>query len=160
MGWTLRLRWVWVPPALGLTACSGGGYDAGGTKEGVGTNRRCPYDSVSVRFVLRDQDGTLSGSYETFLDAGWTYIGEDRSSRSGQETNWRVDAPQGDVFSEADMIASSSGTVSATLFLSQTHTWKLALFPDEGTLGALTQRLKALGREPHQALLSQRGVWG
>lgn len=83
----LRLRWVLALFALGMAACSGSEYNASGTWEGVATNRSYPYDSVPVRFVLRDQGGILSGSHYAFLSTGWNYLGEVRGSRSGQEAS-------------------------------------------------------------------------
>lgn len=82
----MRLWWTLALLALGLAACSSG-YNASGTWEGVATNRNYPYDAATVRFILHDQGGVLSGSHYALLDVGWTYVGEVRGTRSGQEAS-------------------------------------------------------------------------
>jgi len=68
------LRWALTLLVLGLAACNGGGYNASGTWEGVATNRNYPYDAVTVRFILHDQGGVLSGSHYALLDVGWVDV--------------------------------------------------------------------------------------
>jgi hypothetical protein len=151
----VRLRCALALLALGLAACSGGGYNASGTWEGVATNQRYPYDAVTVRFILRDQGGVLSGSHYALLDAGWTYVGEVRGTRSGQEASWRVDAPsgyilvegafQGEAFRGTYTVAVyGSGSLTAALFLSRARVQNLGFSHRKGPLA---QQMVALLEE-------------
>lgn len=150
----MRLWWTLALLALGLAACSSG-YNASGTWEGVATNRNYPYDAATVRFILHDQGGVLSGSHYALLDAGWTYVGEVRGTRSGQEASWRIDAPNGYILVEGafqgeafrgtyTVTVYGSGSLTATLSLSRTRLQSSGFSHGKGPL---VQKVAALLEE-------------
>lgn len=151
----MGLRWALTLLVLGLAACNGGGYNASGTWEGVATNRNYPYDAATVRFILHDQGGVLSGSHYALLDVGWTYVGEVRGTRSGQEASWRIDAPNGYILVEGafqgeafrgtyTVTVYGSGSLTATLSLSRTRLQSSGFSHGKGPL---VQKVAALLEE-------------